>query len=955
MLMLQRAAGEDSEAEACDALTLVACSVDPTLDGCDACNAGEEDNNNEEDVVVKSGELAVTASAAEDRKVIVSSEINAASDLDTLTFKTSEEVSITKVTLERYGYSTSDNVEVRLEDQEGNVIAEAKGLSKDKATLSIKKDYRNVDGEFVATIVLASALDSEWNETELSGSTIGFKVTAVESTAENLNLKNYTANTYDIVEYAGNTVYVELKGTDNKNYNYVEGESYEIARLKVKAGDAAVYVKGFTLNNAEKLDMAKFLDKIVVTADGEKLSAKANVNKDDELVISFDEIELDMNKSITFVVTASFTEDFDEYGEAVAYYVAESADFNATEKKNWTRVTVDLSKAGSSSARRHAFNGGKIKLSNTKLGNVDAAQASEDVVVAEGNVTVTEPIYKMNFVVTWSNIFVENLKMYVAGEEYEATRSVVAADQTEIDALATKVAARQKIIAKYDGEGTVEANLWTAAWWTDGEYTIAELQGYAKSDSDNLAAAQQSAEVVYSFKNVAIEKSGKVQFRVDILDNEAAKGSVSFDTFSRWAFSGAKYENTNETVSTGDVAGSISFAKVTIQPAKAALENNLTKEVEFINGETSRKVVFDGTYTAKKGTVNLNNFQVQWTQEASDKNDITFYLYIDGEEVADADLNSEEMFSDVLIEAGESVKVKVEAEIEAETENTAGYSNFYVILQGSDMNGNENSGKGTDTLVIMKVKTSGSTTISAGSSKNTVLLRAKNQTIAAFTVKPSNSSDTDLYLDTFTLAFEKWNGTSWGADTEIKAEDIRVKVDGVEEDVNNGLTYTPYVEMWDGIDVEVILKNEVSGAYRLTVKDVNGGKSTKTFTKRYEDALVYVASQEDLGGSTKFDIAVEKYDEDVEVSNLTLVAGGEVLYNNTSSIYDGDDIEVANQHSDGNVQMIDEIVYCVASDCTITVDGEGKYTATKAVVIKKTDYSDYFKVGSTYAKVFASK
>jgi hypothetical protein len=146
--------------------------------------------------------------------------------LDTLTFKTSEEVEISKITLERYGYSESDQITgIWLEDQDGNVIAESKTLTKDKVTLNLKKDYRKVDGEFEATVVVT---------TSGAAGTIGFKVTDVESTAKNLNLDDYNPYTYEVVEYKGSEVAIELKGS-NKTYNYEEGESYEVARVKVSA------------------------------------------------------------------------------------------------------------------------------------------------------------------------------------------------------------------------------------------------------------------------------------------------------------------------------------------------------------------------------------------------------------------------------------------------------------------------------------------------------------------------------------------------------------------------------------------------------------------------------------------------------------------------------------------------------------------------------------------------
>ena len=251
----------------------------------------------------------------------------AVSDLDTLTFRTSEDVTISKITLERYGYSSEDDVvEVRLEDQDGNVIADGKNLSKDKVTLSIKKDYRSVNGTYVATVVAKLTGENV-------GGTIGFKVIDADSTAKNLNLDDYTPYTYDMVTYAGSSVTVALKGTDGKNYNYEEGESYEVARLKVTAGTSIIYVRGFTLTNSGTLDMDEYLDELTVTADGEDVAGlKYSVNKDDQLVVSFDEISVDMTKSVLFTVYASLR-DFDDYGADVAYYLDSDSDINAIEKK----------------------------------------------------------------------------------------------------------------------------------------------------------------------------------------------------------------------------------------------------------------------------------------------------------------------------------------------------------------------------------------------------------------------------------------------------------------------------------------------------------------------------------------------------------------------------------------------------------------------------------------------
>ncbi|MBR7037055.1 hypothetical protein IKI14_04240 [bacterium] len=205
---------------------------------------------------------------------------------------------------------------------------------------------------------------------------------------------------------------------------------------------------------------------------------------------------------------------------------------------------MNLDAAGKADAKAHKFAGGKIKIVNKKLGNVDAAQGSEDIVVAEGTITVTEAISKLSFDVTVSNTGVESLKFVINGDEYEG-----------------------------------------------------------KPDD-------KKAPTKFSFSNVEIEESGTAQFLVGIFDNESVAGSVNFSTFNKESFSGAKYSEANEYVQTADVAGSISFSKVTIQSSKGALENNNSKDVEFIIDSTARKVVFDGTYTAKKGDVNLNSFYI---------------------------------------------------------------------------------------------------------------------------------------------------------------------------------------------------------------------------------------------------------------------------------------------------------------------------------------------------------
>jgi hypothetical protein len=382
MLMLQRSEANGAGIDCDDTDVVLACLED--LDNCPAaCKAAYEDEDNT-DTVVKSGDLAVTAKAGDNTKVVVPG----TSDLDTLTFKTSEEVEITKVVLERYGYSDDDDIDaVRLENEDGTVIADEKGLTKDKATLSIKKDYRTVDGTLKATVVVRT------QGNKASGS-IGFKVVDVTSTAKNVDLGNYEPNLYDIITYSGANVDVTLKGSD-KTYNYEEGTSYEVARLQVKSNGAAIDVKGFTLKNKGTLDVEDFIDEVTVKADGKEVDGlRWSTDKDGKLTLSFDKHTIEMNKRATYVVSASFKE-LDEYNKTIQYYLDGTTDFNAIEKKTSARVTVTGSALTPSVT--YTIKGGKIKLSNTKLSKVEASQSAEDVLVAEGSITISEPISRISF------------------------------------------------------------------------------------------------------------------------------------------------------------------------------------------------------------------------------------------------------------------------------------------------------------------------------------------------------------------------------------------------------------------------------------------------------------------------------------------------------------------------------------------------------------------------------
>jgi hypothetical protein len=144
MLMLERSVEAATPSECKDPAVILACALDAEGSACpEACrNVKADEEEDKTPVVVKSGDLQVSAVRNEGANVVSN---GATSEMDTLTFKASEDITLNSITLERYGYSTASSVaSIWLEDLDGNKVTAEKSLSasKDTVTLSLKKITR---------------------------------------------------------------------------------------------------------------------------------------------------------------------------------------------------------------------------------------------------------------------------------------------------------------------------------------------------------------------------------------------------------------------------------------------------------------------------------------------------------------------------------------------------------------------------------------------------------------------------------------------------------------------------------------------------------------------------------------------------------------------------------------------------------------------------------------------
>ena len=967
MLMLERAAETVNPSECNDPAVLLACSLGS--DSCPAaCRADEETtvDENGNKVVVKSGDLSISATAAEGRKVSLNGGI---SDLDTITLKASEAITLNSVTLERFGFSSYKDVKnIWLENANGVKIANEKSISssKDTVTLNIKKEYRTIEANDTITIVvetnpfdagscadntgapvaaatteaqcLAIAATNVWTaasyDTKIAGSTIGFKVTSVESSAKNLDIANYDAYLYDMVTYDSSKVTVSIKGKD-QTYHYNNGNAYEVARFQVKAGNAAVNVNGFTLTNDATLvtyagkslvDLDKFVDEVIVSlSDGTKLSnVKFDANKDDELKVSFDEVEVEINKNIIFVVEVVF-KDFDDYGKAVGLRIKNSGDLNVVEKKTGARATVQT--ATPIAMHEYLFQGGKIEVTNEKLAdNIDAAAGSTNITIGKGKIALGGEAIELNsFTINATNAAanIESLKMLVNGDEYEAKKN-----------------------------------------------------GNA-----------------FTFDKISIDEDSTIEFTVDVDDNATKNTTVSFNnsfdrtTLAGWTAKLGRYDDARSDITATDWAGSISLSNVRIQAAKGSLSASSTKDVEILEKQTSRKTIYEGSYTATKQDVYLNGFAVKADKALpANGSEITYYLSIDGKEVGSFDYtfvawnptdeqfiawdatvpfaSNEQGFSDVLVKNGEKVSIKLEANVYG-VQQTAWTTDTYaptIIIRGTDKDGNP-AGLASDSTSKIKVVSAGSVTISesAVTPKESVEIADNNITIARFTVKSSKNTE-GMTLKTFTL-------TPAAASTQLTTANTRVRVAWTEVDsadititagtlvVNNLSEDIPSA----GVDVEVMVKKATEGeSYKYSLTDVNGSNPGTKFAKKILASVASIKSQENRGDSTtKFTFAVDKGDGDKAVKYLILFGNdGKALNEPLSSVEEGTTLELTNGSTVNFISAVAFTTSWTLAEPAVTV-GTTTSTAIAAItgfdVITKTEFRDFFKVGDAEAQVFRTK
>jgi hypothetical protein len=360
-------------------------------------------------------------------------------------------------------------------------------------------------------------------------------------------------------------------------------------------------------------------------------------------------------------------------------------------------------------------------------------------------------------------------------------------------------------------------------------------------------------------KTIDVDKDGDIEFLANVSQYAAPNKQVTVTptTYGKTTILATsakigKYDDANEDIQPSDFIGTIDLNTIKVQTPKAALENTKSKTVELVTNKSDTQTIFEGKYTAKKKDVYLNSFTATSTSDVTAQlakfDELSLNVIVDGNKVATTDVKVDgtrlvatDDFSKVLVEAGESVDVKVEVHAYPNAVTTANIE-FKVEFAGEDKDGND-AGSADDIAAQFKAVEKGSLSVSDGSYEtsndfrnNSVSLKKSNATIAKFDLKPSKSS-TEVDLDEFAFSL-----------TGVATGDIRVKV-GTNTNPeftcdSAGLCLVTELDETvesNGITVEISTKgNAKVGEYIITLHSVNKNSDTTSTLKTYKQLILPV-------------------------------------------------------------------------------------------------------------------
>ena len=277
MLMLQRSTDVVSPAECKDPTVVLACSLNS--DACPAKCRKADNSIVNTGTDVKAGNLELDVQKVSNG--VISVPANGVISMgDVKLAANGADITLRGVTLERIGLGNNTSVKGVWFEKNGVRVTNKGYLSSDSRT----------SVSFNPALVVKST-DTLELVVELKGDTgaeHAFKITGVESSAANLNVKNNTTVTVRTTDYKVASVNVAYKNA-TEEYNMEENKSYELARINVEnvsnVNQKSVIVKSMLLRNEKNGDVNNLYD-VVLYRNGKKVSDKVEMVGSRELLVT---------------------------------------------------------------------------------------------------------------------------------------------------------------------------------------------------------------------------------------------------------------------------------------------------------------------------------------------------------------------------------------------------------------------------------------------------------------------------------------------------------------------------------------------------------------------------------------------------------------------------------------------------------------------------------------------
>lgn len=415
MLMLMRSVNVVTPSECKDPAVILACALGG--DSCPARCKGKGPDTTNTGTNNTAGDLNINV--VDYSNQIRSVPMVGISIFNAIKFDATNDVTVNSVTLERVGLSSRSDIKGVWFEKDGIAVSSRGTVATDgKVMTNFNKGFKVKSSETLDLVVELSGASA--------GAEVAFKFIGVDSTAKNA-VYNAVTSTYRTAKYDVAALdFSNVGGTGDVVYKLGNQSELTFGQFKVsnqaKGDDRNVFLKSVTFRNNGTADLNSLLKNVKVMRDNKVVSK--SVSMDGRNITITLEDTINAGKAVVYTVMGEVAS-LERVGDTVQLELRKDRDLVAYEASTKFRTTMNKAiQANSWIMKNYKIDGGRVTLTNTAAfpKTVDAGSGSSDVVIADGTLTVAEPIKlpKMTLAVNNTGV-VRSLVLEIGGSRYAST------------------------------------------------------------------------------------------------------------------------------------------------------------------------------------------------------------------------------------------------------------------------------------------------------------------------------------------------------------------------------------------------------------------------------------------------------------------------------------------------------------------------------------------------------